>query len=479
MRRVFRIVLVGLLLLATLGQSLLVAVADENSAYSMESEVLLTVGMDPDDAAQSLLVQGTSWPSTPALYVLTLVNNTSWRVTGMRILDRYCPADPALPEVHHNWFPSALEPGDAATVVFEFPDGPIEGACHQVEISITDGLGTVLMDCSPAGATTVWQVAMTGEMESFLAQPALTLDGPEGGSKIGLHVTRNSSEAIMTFVREAAPAVVVAVGDLGWLAAVKDASPDTVTLARLNQGDQSMQGDPVERAREFVSQNEGTYYTHPYVDYWLGWNEPVIDTLDDMRWYAAFEAERVAAMAERGLRTAVGNFSVGTPEPYEIEPFLPAVAAAKAHDGVLALHEYAAPTMQSGVGSKVPGLVVNEEYGALTLRYRIWYDHYLKGHDLVVPLVITEAGIDGGVLASQGLDLGGWRDFVSPEYLGDDLTLAAAAYLDQVSWYDDQLRRDPYVIGCAVFNAGDGAGDWASFDVTDLLPDLAWVATSK
>jgi len=479
MRRAYRIALVGLLVVATLAQSPLVAVADEGSAFLMESEVLLTVAMDPDVAAESLLVQGTSWPGDPHFYVLTLVNNTSWRIGAMRVLDRYCPDDPSQPEVHHDWFPGVLDPGDATTVVFQFPDGSIEGACHQLEISIGDGLGTVLMDCSPSGATTVWQVVLTGEMEDFLAQPALTLEGPEGGSKLGLHVTQNSSEAIMGFVREATPEVVVAVGDLGWLAAVKEASPDTVTIARLDQGDQSMEGDPRARARDYVAQNEGTYLVHPYVDYWLGWNEPVIDNVEDMIWYASFESERVVVMSELGLDAAIGNFSVGTPEPYEIEHFLPAVAAAKEHGGILALHEYSAPTMRSGVGSGVPGLVVNDEYGALTLRYRIWYDHYLKAHDLVIPLVITEAGIDGGVLAPQGLELGGWRDFVKDEYLGADLEQAANAYLDQLSWYDDQLRRDPYVIGFAAFNAGDAGGDWASFDVTDLLSDLAWLANGK
>jgi len=65
MRRAYRIALVGLLVVATLAQSPLVAVADEGSAFLMESEVLLTVAMDPDVAAESLLVQGTSWPGDP------------------------------------------------------------------------------------------------------------------------------------------------------------------------------------------------------------------------------------------------------------------------------------------------------------------------------------------------------------------------------------------------------------------------------
>ena len=56
---------------------------------------------------------------------------------------------------------------------------------------------------------------------------------------------------------------------------------------------------------------------------------------------------------------------------------------------------------------------------------------------------------------------------------------ATAAYLEQLSWYDDELRRDPYVIGFAIFNAGSPGGNWASFDITDILPQLAGLVNSK
>ena len=50
-------------------------------------------------------------------------------------------------------------------------------------------------------------------------------------------------------------------------------------------------------------------------------------------------------MAERGLRSVIGNFGTGQP-PLELwEPFLPAVQAAQQYDGWLGLHEYSAPTI--------------------------------------------------------------------------------------------------------------------------------------
>ncbi len=469
-------VLVALWLLG----GVLPARADVRDPRVIAADVLVTGTMPGEPAGSGLLVQATSiagsrlYAGAGYLYSLTVLNDTPWVIPALRVLDRYFPPDPTVPEVHNEWFPRTLQPGQAATAVIALPDGPLHDGCHQLEVSVADGLSSILMDCSVPGSTTVWLVPIDAGMQEYLTQPPLTLDVPEGPSKVGLHVTSNSSPAIMDFVRQSRPAVVMSVGGLGWLADVKAESPGTITVARLLETDQAMEGDPIERAAAFVDGHRATYETNPQVDYWLGWNEPSINSSAEMAWYAAFEAERARLMAEFGLRVAIGNFSVGVPEPGEFAPFMEAVAAAKEYGGVLALHEYSAPTMRDGVGAGVPGLQLNDQYGALTLRYRIWYDHYLRARDLVIPLIITEAGIDGGVLLPQGITMSGWRDALGPS--GD---AAAGEYVEQLSWYDDELRRDPYVLGFAVFNAGDPDGDWAAFDVTAILPDLAGMSAGK
>jgi hypothetical protein len=230
----------------------------------------------------------------------------------------------------------------------------------------------------------------------------------------------------------------------------------------------SPSGDPITRAQEFVVGHAARYLANPGVDYWLGWNEPGIDSTWQMDWYASFEAERARLMTALGLKVAVGNFSTGTPEANEFAAFLPAIEAAKSYGGVLALHEYSAPTMMDGVGLAIPGQEAEADSGALTLRYRYWYEHYMAPAKLVIPLVVAEAGIDGGVLSAQSVAVGGWRDI---EATSEEQGLGS--YLTQLSWYDDELRRDPYVIGFAVFNAGDASGRWASFDVTNELGALA------
>ena len=55
-----------------------------------------------------------------------------------------------------------------------------------------------------------------------------------GPSKLGIHVARPNSPAIMEFVRAAQPAVVKGVDDLGFLAEVKAASPQSVIIGRLS-----------------------------------------------------------------------------------------------------------------------------------------------------------------------------------------------------------------------------------------------------
>ena len=473
-RSLWIIILVAMLLALTPAAAL----ADEDSARIIESQVLVSTQVSSGDSPYALLVQATSRAGTPYVYILTLVNLSPWSLKSLSVLDRYLPSEPDQAEIDNQWYPEELNPGKAISFAIEFQDGPLDGGCHQLEISLADGLGTILMDCNAPNSIILWNVPLSDDMIQYLADEVLTLADSVGPSKVGLHVTRNSSPVIMEFVRDAQPAVIVAVGDLGWLADVKKVSPGTTTVGRFIEGDQSFDGDPVVRARDFVAANATLYLANPGVDYWLGWNEPVIDSIEQANWYATFESERARAMAELKLKVAIGNFSAGTPESDEFEAFVPAVAVAKELGGILAVHEYSAPYLQTGVGAGIPGLEGQAHFGSLTLRYRFWYDYYLKINDLVVPLVVTEAGIDGGVIRSNELSLMGWRDFT--RNLPDDVEKQTAeSYLGDLSWYDDELRRDPYVLGFAIFNVGDSDGRWASFDMTGMLPQLGGLVQSK
>ncbi len=301
-----------------------------------------------------------------------------------------------------------------------------------------------------------------------LAQP--------GRSKVGLHIQWNNSSEIMEFIRRMKPPAIKAMDDLGFLNEVKELSPTTVTVARFSEESQPMEGDPAQTARDFVARHLEQYLANPAVDYWEGYNEPGIN--GNMAWYAAFEAERARVMAEHGLKVAVGAFSTGVPEYDDFIAFLPAIQAAKRYNGILTLHEYDAPTMDRSVGAGLPGKPNHADRGALVLRYRWWYRDILIPRGLTIPLVISEAGIDGaGISGHPGPDKGkGWRDFRSywrEQGLGDD---SIRVYTNQIAWYDTMVQEDSYVIGFTLFTAGVMNDQWKTYDITEILRHIAtWV----
>jgi hypothetical protein len=322
----------------------------------------------------------------------------------------------------------------------------------------------------PPGAPT------PGEMPTEAPRPTPTLPWPAplpgpGRSKLGIHVQWNNSPEIMEFIRRMKPSVVKAVGDKGFLAEVKAVSPQTITIARNDDEQLVAEGDPVAAARAYVAAHLDEYRRHPAVDYWEGYNEPIVGA--DMAWFAAFEAERARAMAEHGLRVAIGSFSTGVPEWDEFIAFLPAVREAQAHGGILALHEYDAPVMDRYVGVALPGRPPAGHRGCLTLRYRWWYEELLVPEGIAIPLVVSEAGVDGAVADRPGPAGRGWQDFGTywrENGLGED---AITVYLQQLAWYDAELQRDDYVLGFAVFTAGAMNDDWRTYDITGILRHLA------
>ncbi|MBI4770087.1 MAG: hypothetical protein HY784_06655 [Chloroflexi bacterium] len=211
------------------------------------------------------------------------------------------------------------------------------------------------------------------------------------------------------------------------------------------------------------------------MDYWEGWNEYVPVSAADWSWYAAFEARRVCRMQALGLRAAVGGFSTGKPEFNEMLLFLPAIRAAALCQGILALHEYSAPTLQYGFGLAIPRRPAYPDRGILLLRDRYWYEDIFNPLNLAVPLAITEAGIDGLVGAGRpGPHGAGWRDFADwwtrSGLTGD----AVAFYVSQLLWYDAELRKDDYLIGVTLFSAGAESFDiWRTFSLEPVLPALA------
>lgn len=302
--------------------------------------------------------------------------------------------------------------------------------------------------------------------------PILPPSGELGPSKLSIHVIRNNDPKIMEFVRRAQPAVIKAVDDLGFLAEVKEVSPWTLTIGRVDNLDQQYQDNPEQAARDYVAANLRQYQANPSVDYWEGWNEPD-PNITNMFWYSRFEQERTREMARYGFKVAIGGFPTGVPEVQEFTYFLSAIEVAMQYGGILTLHEYGAPDMTFLFGSQLPGGYPRRaDAGALTFRYRYFYRDILEPLGLTIPLVITEAGVDGIIGNRPGPSGLGWQDFQGywvDQGWGHD---GPSAFINQLAWYDAGVRQDGYVIGFTIFTAG-GYGQWSSYNINDILPQLA------
>ena len=281
---------------------------------------------------------------------------------------------------------------------------------------------------------------------------------PANKSKLTIHTSFLGGES-MLFIEQAQPTVIKILNNFGPAQQVKEKSPHTKIVGRIWYDDRQRLGvgSPEDRAQDWWNDLRDTILAHPAVDYWEGYNEPVINDAGLMGWYARFEKKRVDILAEHGLSACIGNFSTGMP-PVERdlwEAFYPAIDAAKSKGGVLGLHEYSAPDLDwlfdYGSGE-----------GWLTGRYLKVYRQFLTPSGREIPLVITECGIDAGVGVGDGRCTNppcGWKTYQSAE-----------DYFDQLKWYDSILKEDSYVLGATIFCLE--IYGWEDFDIRGRVREL-------
>lgn len=194
------------------------------------------------------------------------------------------------------------------------------------------------------------------------------------------------------------------------------------------------------------------------IDYLEGPNEceayPAWESAETAGWSARFWVALADHMARAGFRPCVGSIPVGNPpgEPAEIEAkiaaFVPALRAARRHGGSWSYHAYTLEySMDEGV----------ERW--YSLRYRMLHEMMVRhAPELAdLPLILTEAGVD----RSGNPQLDGWQQRGS-----------ALQYKEWLTWFDDRLREDPYVVAATLFQSGDTTG-WPSFDTE---PINRWLA---
>lgn len=288
------------------------------------------------------------------------------------------------------------------------------------------------------------------------------LVAPPGGSKLGLHSVFGPRQNLDVFLARCAQAdtpvvVVKCVDDFEPAFKAKALSQKTLTVGRVNgvalnkHEFMDMQAwEPpdfappagtsyttaAEAAEQYYARVKPIWDLNPVIDVW--------ETFNEFSWHWDWQADfylRLMDLAEAdGYRLGLWSSSAGNP-PEEFYPYIARTCArAKAHGGhILCLHEY-----------NFDGLLKDAPRG-LVLRYRQLY-RYLQQADAVIPLVISEAGENGG---------GG--------FTGVDV------FMDDFAWYDARLSRDDYVIGCAMWTLGD----WSGADFQAALPALADYITGQ
>lgn len=302
--------------------------------------------------------------------------------------------------------------------------------------------------------------------------PIATPFPPGPPSKLGLFVSRNDPQLFELLETGGVAVVKTLELDVNFAGQIKQTSPRTKLIGRIDLPQLRLDTiDPIQAARDFVNavlvyaddgRRRGTF------DGWEAYNEPVAGTGDEMAKLADFEAERTRLLAERGIRSVIGNFGTGQPPLEMWERFLPALHAAKQYDGWLGLHEYSAPTIyylttRDGAG-RYPG-VSPEDTGWLTLRYRQVYNQILRPAGLDIPLVMTEMGVDGLVAERPGpSNARGWIDF--QQYWAENGygLWGPGAYVEQLVWYDQAMQQDSYVIGGTIYALAASQG-WHSYEI--------------
>lgn len=191
-----------------------------------------------------------------------------------------------------------------------------------------------------------------------------------------------------------------------------------------------------------------------------GLNEPQLWAGEPPAAVAAYYLAFLNALHAHDLRGVVGNFGVGWPgnggvqdAPVQWDFFQPVVKAFWPGDH-LGLHEYWA---YNGPGEN----------------WRWWAGRY-EQCPYKVPILITECGVDLGVLGAFH-QYGGWADILP----GASWEQRVARYLGDLFWYEGKALADGRIRGLCVFTYDIGSPHWERFNVRNevwlksLLAELA------
>ncbi|MGB9588775.1 MAG: hypothetical protein ACPL7O_11405 [Armatimonadota bacterium] len=329
-------------------------------------------------------------------------------------------------------------------------------ASASVAVSVAGGLGGLLGAARQAEGDIICNVP---------------INNPHGPSKLGFHVVNgNPMDAYIQQLRDAGTyfRLIKCASDFGAAYSAKRHTPQTVTVGRW-VGPEAFQdfGDPLREAEaKMKTHMEQWAKNRDTIDYWEVLNEPDPLGIAGHRRLGEFYMKCMEIAEKNGYKLAILSYSVGVPEWEEFEALvkLGVFEMAKAGGHILSLHEYNYNSQCKGWGSGLPGHPGYPDRGVLTGRYRWWYKDFLIPLNQVIPLAITEGGYDA-ILADPGSNWD-WHD----HYMDTDA--------EGLPWLDDRLREDDYVIGTALFTAGNW-NDFYEYGPAELQNITNYVISKK
>jgi len=231
----------------------------------------------------------------------------------------------------------------------------------------------------------------------------------------------------------------------------------------------------VDAGRAQAQRVVSAYRMYPKVRAWMLINEPTMDSVDEARRFAAFDAGASYVFDGEGKLYIAGNWAMGTPEPEIIVAYALAFLEWDSHDfgGVVwGYHGY-----------------TNGRYAAKWLERRPWelWQPALAALDITMPpIVFTECGYDNGVgyRGRQGVTASCCPDYLRqlPALTPEAIGRCVFGYRMTADWATWDLAGDETVIAAiAEINAAaatppppPNGGDIMPTDLAHEIWDMAF-----
>jgi hypothetical protein len=253
-------------------------------------------------------------------------------------------------------------------------------------------------------------------------------------SKMGIGVYSKGGGHIIDTMIKMKPSVILLMDpDPEFARAVRYWFPDAFIVGRRYVREQPLD-NPYLRGQQFADYvARMAVPLEGVVDAWMSYNEAVASTspVTDLKNYNRFQVAFARRLQdEYGIAAVASNDSVGS---IQIEDYPRYFADAIQESAYFGIHAYAPPHAVS----------FKTESRWYALRYR------------EIHKALEDAGIDHGpiILTETGL-WAGWLGHVSEEAMARELM-----------WLSDEMEKDNYVIGQAIYGIFDTGREWQNFDL--------------